>query len=117
MRFSKSSRSKRRATVYRVAISAKKFLKEYSLNQRLFLTTSILAAGRAALNSDGRTQILDNDGNATVDIASSGLRLWAGTGVGVLGDTANPIDTTVTTPGAMVKDVNSLHLKRNNVAL
>ena len=42
--------------------------------------------------------IYDNDGNDTsVDIASSGLRLWGGTGVGVLGGSVNPIETTVTT--------------------
>ena len=45
--------------------------------------------------------ILDQDGeDTTVDIASAGLRLWAGSGVGVLGESVNPLETTVTTLSA-----------------
>ena len=45
--------------------------------------------------------IYDNDGNdTTIDISSSGLRLWAGTGVGVLGSSVNPLETMVTTLSA-----------------
>jgi len=36
----------------------------------------------------------------TLDIAATGLRLWAGTGIGQLGASVNPIETTVTTVSA-----------------
>jgi filamentous hemagglutinin family protein len=44
--------------------------------------------------------ILDNDNNGSVDVASNGLLLWAGNGVGALGAGVNPIDTRVTTVSA-----------------
>lgn len=54
---------------------------DQDFNQGL-LNTSILAAGRAALNSDGRTQILDNDGNPVLDANGNpqlvGIRVESG---------------------------------------
>ena len=41
--------------------------------------------------------ILDGDSTGSVDIVANGLRLWAGTGIGQLGGSVNPIETTVTT--------------------
>ena len=44
--------------------------------------------------------ILDGDTDGSVDIASNGLRLVAGAGVGVLGGSVNAVETTVTTVSA-----------------
>jgi len=60
----------------------------------------ISTAANVSLTADTGT-IYDNDNeNVTVDIAATGLRLWAGTGVGVLGAGVNPLETTVTTVSA-----------------
>jgi len=61
----------------------------------------ISTAGSVSITATAGS-ILDNDNeNTTVDIVANGLRLWAGTGIGEIG---NPIETSVTTVSARTTD-------------
>src|SRR5207253_1594067 len=59
----------------------------------------ITTTGNVSITAASGT-IYDGDTDGSVDIASTGLRLWAGTGVGQLGGSVNAIETTVTTVSA-----------------
>ena len=69
--------------------------------------TAVALTGQASWGSVSVTaggSVLDGDSNAATDVYAAGLRLTAGAGVGVLGSTANPLESEVLKMSATTAD-------------